>query len=186
MGNLTRQKKHTYTIKTPENLSPRIQWLRDYYFSGVQRAWNNEATAWTTGTPWDFQYEEFNYYIVPETYTFFPTFKGAFKQVARPVDLHPDFWKWSIAERKAWFLKQVMVNYLPQELLPGDLIAGGRFNIQTSTCLDEAQAKAYLDTIEGKDGLRQAVFAFHNHGYGNAGCPQPVPGYDRCAHTRHL
>ncbi len=102
------------------------------------------------------------------------------------MDLHPDFWKWSIAERKARFLKQVMVNYLPQELLPGDLIAGGRFNIQTSTCLDEVQAKAYLDTIEGKDGLRQAVFAFHNHGYGNAGCPQPVPGNDRCAHTRHL
>lgn len=79
-----------------------------------------------------------------------------------------------------------MVNYLPQELLPGDLIAGGRFNIQTSTCLNEAQAKTYLDTIEGKDGLRQVIFPFHNHGYGNAGCPQPVPGYDRCAHTRHL
>ncbi len=46
MGNLTHHKKHTYTIKNPENLSPRIQWLRDYYFSGVQRAWNNEATAW--------------------------------------------------------------------------------------------------------------------------------------------
>ncbi|MFU8826551.1 MAG: pyruvate formate lyase family protein [Brevefilum sp.] len=185
MGKLTQQKQHTYTIKTPENLSPRIQWLRDYYFSGVQRAWNNEATAWTTGTPWDFQYEEFNYYIVPETYAFFPTFRGAFKQVARPVDLHPDFWKWSIAERKAWFLKQVMVNYLPQELLPGDLIAGGRFNIQTSTCLDEAQAKAYLDTIEGKDALRQAVFAFHNHGYGNAGCTSGhlIPDYPRVIQT---
>ena len=90
MNQETQQTGLAYKIKTPENLSPRIQWLRDYYFSGVQRPWNNEATSWTTGTPWDFQYEEFNFYIVPETYTFFPTFRGAFKQVARPIDLHPD------------------------------------------------------------------------------------------------
>lgn len=45
-----------YHIKQPKNLSSRIQWLRDYYFQGVQRRWNNEMTAWTTGTPWDFQY----------------------------------------------------------------------------------------------------------------------------------
>lgn len=181
MNQETQQTGLTYKIKTPENLSPRIQWLRDYYFSGVQRPWNNEATSWTTGTPWDFQYEEFNFYIVPETYTFFPTFRGAFKQVARPIDLHPNFWKWSIAERKAWFLKEVMVNHLPREILPGDLIAGGRFNVQTSTCLDEKQAKAYLDTIEGKHSLRQAIFDFHNHGYGNTGCTNGhlTPDYPR-------
>ena len=181
MGKNSRQKQSTYSIKTPQNLSSRIQWLRDYYFSGVGRRWNNEATSWTTGTPWDFQYEEFNFYIVPETYAFFPTFRAAFKQNARLVGLHPDFWKWSIPERKAWFLKQVMVKYLPQEILPGDLIAGARFNIQTSTCLDEAQAKVYLETIEGEQGLRKAVFDFHNHGYGNAGCTSGhlIPDYPR-------
>lgn len=170
-----------YAIKTPEHLSPRIEWLRDYYFSGTRRLWNNEATSWTTGTDWDFQYEEFNFYIVPETYTFFPTFRGAFKQSARPVDLHPEFWRWSIAERKAWFNKQVLVHHLPQEILPGDLIAGARFNIQTSTCLDEAQAKAYLQTVEGKDGLRQSIIDFHNHGYGNSGCTSGhlIPDYPR-------
>jgi formate C-acetyltransferase len=170
-----------YAIKTPDNLSPRIAWLRDYNFSGTHRTWNNEATSWTTGTDWDFQYEEFNFYIVPETYTFFPTFRGAFKQSARPVDLHPEFWSWSIAERKAWFNKQVLVHYLPQEILPGDLIAGARFNIQTSTCLDEAQAKAYLQTVEGKDGLRQSIIDFHNHGYGNSGCTSGhlIPDYPR-------
>lgn len=177
---LTRAQRQ-YAIKTPENLSPRIQWLRDYYFAGTQRNWNNEATSWTTGTPWDFQYEEFSFYIVPETYTFFPTFRGAFKQIARPVDLHPDFWKWSIAERKAWFFKQVMVNHLPQEILPGDLIAGARFNIQTSTCLDKHQAEAYLKLVDGKGGLRQSVIDFHNHGYGNAGCTSGhlIPDYAR-------
>ena len=168
-----------FAIKTPENLSPRIRWLRDYYFKGTGRKWNNEATAWTTGTPWDFQYEEFSFYIVPETYTFFPTFRAAFKQAARPVKLHPDFWRWSIVERKAWFLKEVMVNYLPQEILPGDLIAGGRFNVQTSTCLNKKEAKAYLDIIEGKDSLRKAIIDFHNHGYGNAGCTSGhlIPDY---------
>jgi len=181
MGKIETQAQRQYRIKTPENLSPRIQWLRDYYFSGTQRRWNNEATSWTTGTPWDFQYEEFNYYIVPETYTFFPTFRGAFKQAARPVNLHPEFWQWSIAERKAWFHKEVMVNTLPQEILPGDLVAGGRFNIQTSTCLDEKQAKSYLKTIEGKNGLRQSIISFHNHGYGNTGCTSGhlIPDYAR-------
>ena len=28
--------KPKYAVKQPKNLSPRIQWLRDYYFQGVQ------------------------------------------------------------------------------------------------------------------------------------------------------
>ncbi len=112
-----------YRVKQPENLSSRIQWLRDYYFSGVRRRWNNEYTAWTTGTDWDFQFNECNFYIVPETYTFLQTFRSSFKQTARPVRLHPDFWTWSLVERRAWFLREVMLHYLPQEILPGDLIA---------------------------------------------------------------
>ena len=181
MGKTLTQHKTQFTLKTPENLSPRIQWLRDYYFSGTKRRWNNEATSWSTGTPWDFQYEEFNFYIVPETYAFFPTFRASFKQSARSINLHPDFWEWSIVERKAWFLKEAMVHHLPQEILPGDLLAGGRFNIQSSTCLDKSQAEAYLGIIEGKDGLRQAVIDFHNHGYGNSGCTSGhlIPDYPR-------
>ncbi|MBI9044861.1 MAG: hypothetical protein JEZ06_10265 [Anaerolineaceae bacterium] len=173
--------KAKYTIKKPENLSARIQWLRDYYFQGVKRKWNNESTSWTTGTPWDFQYEEFNFYVVPETYAFFPTFRAAMKQTARKVDLHPDFWKWEIVERKAWFNREVMVNYLPQEIMPGDLIAGARFNIFTSTCLTKKEAKAYERIIQGKDGLRNAVMWFHNHGFGNVGSTSGhlVPDYPR-------
>jgi len=83
----------------------------------VGRAWNNEYTSWTTGTPWDFQYNELTFYIVPETYAFLQTFRSSFKQVAHPVTLHPDFWKWSLPERRAWFNKEVMVRYLPKEIL---------------------------------------------------------------------
>jgi len=167
------------SLKKPKNLSPRIQWLRDYYFQGVNRAWNNEFTSWTTGTPWDIQYEELPFYIVPETYAFFSTFRGAFKQTARPVKLDPEFWSWSLPERKAWFVKEVMVHYLPQEILPGDLIAGGRFNVQTSTCLTEREAKDYSRQVYAKGGTRQAVKWFHDHGYGNAGATSGhlIPDY---------
>lgn len=168
-------------IKQPHNLSPRIQWLRDYYFQGTARPWNNEFTSWTTGTPWDFQYEELPFYIVPETYTFFDTFRGCFRQAARPVKLHPHFWQWSLPERKAWFVREVMVNYLPQEILPGDLLAGARFNVQTSTCLTRQEAREYDRLVRGKGGTREAVLRFHNHGYGNAGATSGhlIPDYPR-------
>ena len=174
-----------YVIKEPKNLSPRIQWLRDYYFQGVNRTWNNEFTSWTTGTPWDIQYEELPFYIVPETYTFFSTFRGSFKQTARPIKLHPDFWSWSLPERKAWFVKEVMVHYLPQEILPGDLLAGARFNIQTSTCLTKREAAEYSKLVYGKGGTRQAVKWFHDHGYGNAGATSGhlIPDYARVIHN---
>ena len=160
---------------------PRIRWLRDYYFQGVKRKWNNEYTAWTTGTEWDFQYEEIPFYIVPETFTFFTTFRSGYQQVARPVKLHGDFWKWSLPERKAWFTREVMVNYLPHEILPGDLIVGGRFNIQTSTCLTKAEANQYVKLVHGKNGARAAAQWLHNHGYGNAGATSGhlVPDYAR-------
>ena len=92
-----------YSIKSPTHLSSRIQWLRDYYFQGIGRAWNNEYTAWTTGTPWDFQYSELTFYIVPETYSFLQTFRSSFKQMARPVSLPANFWQRSLPERRAWF-----------------------------------------------------------------------------------
>ncbi|MFA5064478.1 MAG: pyruvate formate lyase family protein [Dehalococcoidia bacterium] len=170
-----------YSIKEPLNLSPRIQWLRDYYFQGNNRKWNNEFTGFTTGTPWDIQYQELNFYIVPETYTFFPTFTGAFQQASFKVDLPEGFWEWSLPERQAWFVREVMVYYLPHEVLPGDLIAGGRFNVQTSRCFNKKEAAAYSKAVYGKKGARAAEFLFHNHGYGNAGATSGhlIPDYPR-------
>jgi formate C-acetyltransferase len=117
---------------------------------------------------------------VPENLQFFQTFRSSFQQTAHKVDLHPDFWQWSIPERKAWFLKEVMVKYLPQEILQGDLIAGGRFNVMTSTCLNEKEARQYGKNVYGKNGARQALLWFHNHGYGNAGATSGhlIPDYD--------
>ena len=157
------------TLKAPKGLSPRIQWLRDYYFQGNRRRWNNEFTAWTTGTPWDLLFNEMTYYIVPETYPLLQAMGGSFHQAARPVPLPDDFWSLSLVERRAWFVKETMVHYVPKEVLPGDLIAGARFNVQTSMCLTRRERKQYERLVSGKKGARRQVKWFHDHGYGNAG-----------------
>jgi formate C-acetyltransferase len=159
-------------------LSPRIQWLRDYYFQGAARNWNNEYTSWSTGTPWDTQYEEMNYYIAPENYAFFDVFRSSFKLAARNIPLPVEFWDWSLMERRAWFNKSVIKNHLPQELLPNDLIAGSRFNIQTSKCLSQKESKK-------RDRLmiqaRERLKSFHDRGYGNAGATSGhlIPDHER-------
>ena len=161
-------------IKQPQNQSDRIKALREYYFSGARRAWNNQQISFSTGTPWDIQYNELNYHIVPETYAFFQTFTSSYNQIASKVELCPGFWDMSLPERRAWFNKEVMVKYLPREILPGDLIAGGRFNIHTSHCLTKEEARARGAVLYGKKGLRREAISFHSHGFGNAG---PTSGH---------
>ena len=45
-------------LKTPGNLSPRVKYLRDYFFQGTERDWNNEFRCYPTGTDWDVLYDE--------------------------------------------------------------------------------------------------------------------------------
>lgn len=170
-----------HAIKEPKGLSKRIQWLRDYYFQGTERAWNNEYTSWTTGTPWDIIYNEMTFYIVPETYTLLTTLGASYLQAARPVALPEDFWQWPRVQRRAWFVREVIVNYVPQEMLPGDLLAGARFNIQTSLCFTKEESSEWLRMIRGKDGARSKMKWFHDHGYGNAGATSGhlIPGHER-------
>lgn len=170
-----------YKIKEPKNLTPRVNWLRDYFFQGTKRQWRNDWISWTTGTPWDLQYNEALYYIVPEAFILLPTLKASFRISARPIKLHPQFWSWSLAERRAWFNKEAMVNYMPQEMLPGDLIAGAKFNILTSLCLNEKEAGEYDRLIIGKNGARAKAAWFHDHGYGNSGATSGhlIPGHEK-------
>ena len=170
-----------YRIKEPKGLSERIAWLRDYYFEGCRRNWNNAYTAWSTGTPWDLLYQEMTYYIVPEVYMLLDALGGGYHQGARNIPLREDFWSLSLVERKAWFLKEVMVNHLPREILPGDLIAGGRFNVLTSTCFTKEERKFYDRKVLGRKGARATMKWFHDHGYGNAGATSGhlIPGYER-------
>jgi formate C-acetyltransferase len=168
-------------LKQPHGLSERVQWLRDYYFRGLERAWWNQFTCWTTGTPWDVVYDEISYYIVPETYGFAQVFRSSALQAAQPVELAQDFWSWSLPERRAWLIRAVMVDSVPQEVLPGDLIAGARFNILASRCWNEAEARERDRRVHGPEGTREAVRWFHAHGYGNAGATSGhlIPDYER-------
>ncbi len=156
-------------LKQPHGLSPRIRRLRDFYFEGTRRPWNNQFSCWTTGVPWDVVYDETSYYIVPETYAFFSPFRASALQAARPIPLPRGFWGWDLAERRAWFIREVMVDHVPQELLPGDLIAGARFNLLASRCWTRREARAWKKGVDGKAGARAAVKQFHDHGFGNAG-----------------
>ncbi len=167
-------------IKTPGSLSPRVAWLRDYYFQGTRRAWNNEYTSWTTGTDWDQQFQELTYHIVPEVYPLLSAMAGSYRQSARPVPLPEGFWGLSRVERRAIFLKEVLVRHLPAEILPGDLLAGARFNVQISLCLSKQEAREYEKRTAGPGGVREQVVRFHRHGYGNAGATSGhlIPGHE--------
>ena len=168
-------------VKEPHNLSPRIQWLRDYYFRGDDRAWNNEFAAFSTGTPWDEVFDETTFLIVPEVYSFLSTFRKSFQMAARAVEPPKGFFSLSLPERRAWIIKEIIVNRLPQEILPGDLIAGGRFNVMASRCWSKDEAKERNERMLGKDGIRKATFAFQDRGYGNCGATSGhlIPDYPR-------
>jgi formate C-acetyltransferase len=166
-------------MKEPHDLSDRIRWLRDYYFSGVKRKWNNEFIPLTTGAEWDELFDEITFYVVPETYAFYQQFVTSTKQAAHKVPVPDDFFSWSIAERRAWFIREAMVNHVPQEVLTGDLIAGGRFNLLASRCWSKAEARARNARVFGKNGTRAKMKEYHERGFGNCGATSAhiIPDY---------
>ena len=167
---------HTHAIKEPGTLSPRVKWLRDYYFRGTERNWNNEYLIYTTGTPWDIQFDEITYFIVPETYAFFNAFVVSCRQSAQKVQTPPDFFTWTIPERKAWFTKEVVTKHMPVEILPGDLLCGAQFNLQYSMCLTK---KEQFERNALVKKAREAVLFLNSHGYGNSGATSGhlIPDY---------
>jgi hypothetical protein len=162
-----------YQVFKPNNLSSRSKWLRDYYFKGIKREWNNEFMPFTTGTVWDIIFNESENYIAPETHTFIGNngkgvYESCFRSMATLVKTLPDdFWDLSLPERRAIFFKEVILNYIPQEIISeNDLIAGGRFNTQLSKCFNKKEAKKYWKRILK---ARKIFYEFHRAGFGNAG-----------------
>ena len=159
----------TARLKTPGNLPPRVKWLRDYFFEGTKRQWNNEFRCYTTGTDWDILYDETPYYIVPETYAFHKTFTASTKQAARVVKMDEGFYKKPLVVRKAEFLSKVMTEHMPCVIIENDLLAGSNFNTFTSMCLSKREQKKRDRLLNGKKGAAHAIKWFHDHGYGNSG-----------------
>ncbi|UCD01084.1 MAG: hypothetical protein JSV23_09395, partial [Promethearchaeota archaeon] len=121
----TGRKLPHYKIAEPHNLSPRQKWLRDYYFKGIKREWNNEFSSFTTGTDWDIVFHEGDFYINPEVLYYIQmmgkndrgVFASSFRSMAVPVDLPDNFWELSLPERRATFFERVMLDYIPQEII---------------------------------------------------------------------
>ncbi len=166
------EKRITSKLIEPHDLSHRSKWLRDYYFLGPEREWNNEFMPFTTGTDWDIIWNETDYYVAPETHTYIGikgkgVFECSFRSVAKPVTTLPEnFWDLSLPERRTLFLEEVILNYVPQEIVGPSLLAGSRFNTQLSKCFNKKEAEKYW-----KKNLkaRKAFFKYHKSGFGNCG-----------------
>lgn len=167
-------------LKEPGELSPRIKWLRDYFFEGVNRDWNNEYSCYSTGTDWDILYDEIPYYIVPETYAFHKTFVASTRQAAKTVNMNEEFWKEPLVVRKALFLNEVVTGHLPCVIIENDLLAGSNFNVMTSMCFNKREARQYDKCINGKGGTAESMKWLHDHGYGNSGATggHLIPDYE--------
>ena len=83
--------KQRDAVKQPKNLSPRVKWLRDYYFEGANRAWNNEANTFSNGRDWDQCYDELSYYIVPETKATFQTTAAGYLAASKIIPVEDSF-----------------------------------------------------------------------------------------------
>ena len=176
-------KSKNYQIAEPHDLSPRSKWMRDYYFKGAERKWNNRYMPFTTGTDWDLIWNETDYYVAPEVHFYIGNkgkgvFESSLRSIAVPVKLPADFWKFSLEERRISFFEEVMLNYVPQEIISeNDLIAGGRFNTQLSKCFNKDEAKRHW-----KKNLqaRNSFFKYHKSGFGNAGATAGhiIPDYE--------
>ncbi len=160
-------------VAEPHNLSSRSQWLRDYYFKGNEREWNNEYLPFITGAPWGERvWNECDFYVAPETMGFMGV-KGegpygtSLLLSAHKVEMEEDFWELSLPERHIVFFREIMLNHIPQEIISAnDLLAGGRFNTQLSKCLNEKECKAFKKrNLEN----RHKIFRYHIEGFGNLG-----------------
>ncbi len=175
-----------FPIAEPHDLSPRSKWLREYYFKGAEREWNNEFMVFTTGTDWDIIWYEGDYYNAPEILYYIQilgkkdkgVFASSFRSMGIPVKLPDDFWELSLPERRMTFLEDVILNYIPQEIISeNDLVAGGRFNTQLSKCFNKNESKEYWKkNIRNRDD----VFKYHRSGFGNLGAiaGHIIPDYE--------
>ncbi|MFO8017811.1 MAG: pyruvate formate lyase family protein [Promethearchaeia archaeon] len=176
-------RERQFQIAESHDLSPRQQWLREYYFKGADREWANEFTPLTTGTDWDVIWHEGDYYVAPEVYYYigedeYGPFVASIRSMAQKVELPDNFWELSLPERRITFFEEGILNYIPQEIISeNDLIAGGRFNTQLSKCLTKTEAEEYWEkNLE----CRHALFKFHRSGFGNTGATAGhiIPDHD--------
>jgi len=139
--------------------------------------------SFSTGAPWDESFDETQFYTMLEQVRGSELVRAAVNQdaTAYVVNIPDGFYDLSLVERKAWFTKEVMVNHMPHDILPGDLLAGGKFNLRSSRCWTKEEAESRMKMILGNDGARAKHLEYNLRGFGSCG-PTPghlIPGYEK-------
>lgn len=160
------------SLWTEAGNSPRIRKLREEYFSFYDRDYyRNEVVSFSTGQDWDEVFSPHNWTVVPEIYPFLPSYRDTLKAAAVTVDVPPDFYRYSIAERRAIFFNLVLEKHLDVRILDGELIVGSHFNTALSKNLTRRETKRWRREV---DAWLKTALRLHEDGIGNAGA---IPGH---------
>jgi pyruvate formate-lyase/glycerol dehydratase family glycyl radical enzyme len=159
-----------------ESLPPRVAKLRAEYFDFENRTFHNEVIPFGTGKPWDAVYIPHAWGIVPEVIQFIPAFEDSLLAAAKIVPLDDPFWAMPLVLRRAHFFAKVVSDYLPVEILDGELIFGGQFNTALSHSWTVTE-RAGFDLGEKK--YLKKLKALNEVGIGNCGATSGhlIPDY---------
>ena len=160
------------TVWSPaETLSSRVRQLREKFWNFYTRDYTNEVRAFSTGTAWDQVYAPWNWTGAPEMMMFFDGAKAYLLADATRVELPTGFWDQPLVVRRALFFQQVIKEYLPVQILEGELVVGSHFSTAFSRSLTRREArqfnrmeKRFLTKVKRLNGL----------GVGNCGA---IPGH---------
>ena len=153
------------------HLSPRVQRLREQYWSFYDRAYNNGVRAYTTGTDWDSCYSIWSWTNVPEVALFQQGFRSYLSAAATRVHLPDGFWNEPLTVRQAIFFREVVQHHLPVQILDGELVVGSHFSTALSRCLQKEQAQA---RDQHEKAFLKEWHALNDIGVGNCAA---VPGH---------
>lgn len=154
-----------------QELSARIQRLREQFWSFYERDYTNEVRGYTTGTEWDMVYSIWSWTNVPEVALFQEGFRSYLLAGAARVEPPVGFWQEPLVVRQALFFREVLSRCLPVQVLEGELIVGSHFNKALSRCLKKAEARQ-RDRQEEKFLAEWHVL--NDNGVGNCAA---VPGH---------
>ncbi|MCD4752696.1 MAG: hypothetical protein K8R40_06470 [Anaerolineaceae bacterium] len=154
-----------------ETLSPRIHQLREQFWDFYDRDYTNEVRAFTSGTAWDHVYSPWNWTGASEMMMFFEGAKAYLLADATQVKLPPGFWDQPLVVRRAIFFKRVLEEYLPVQILAGELVVGSHFSTAFSRTLTRSEARRF--TRMEKRFMKEAQ-RLDQVGVGNCGA---IPGH---------
>ncbi len=159
-------------------LPERVTRLRDEYVNIHEREFHNEIMPFTTGTEWDTMWSPALWGVVPDLLAFHKAFMESLPLFATRVELPAGFWDRPHVVRVATFFREVVSKHLPVQILDGELIVGGQYNVALSRAQNRAEAKAW-----GKktDKWLEGIGLLNNHGMGNSGATPGhiIPDYPR-------